>query len=43
MCAFGREIIEVATFRAAANHADDDSAHDQEGRIIRRQRLRQYR
>ena len=32
---FGREIIEVATFRAAANHVDDDSAHDHEGRIIR--------
>lgn len=32
---FGREIIEVATFRAAANHADDDSAHDDAGRIIR--------
>jgi poly(A) polymerase len=32
---FGREIIEVATFRAAANHADDDHAHDDEGRIIR--------
>jgi len=32
---FGREIIEVATFRAAANHVDDDSAHDDEGRIIR--------
>ena len=32
---FGREIIEVATFRAAANHKDDDSAHDIEGRIIR--------
>ena len=32
---FGREIIEVATFRAAANHKDDDSAHDQEGRILR--------
>ncbi len=32
---FGREIIEVATFRAAANHEDDDSAHDTEGRIIR--------
>lgn len=32
---FGREIIEVATFRAAANHEDDDSAHDQEGRILR--------
>ncbi len=32
---FGREIIEVATFRAAANHVDDDSAHDPEGRIIR--------
>jgi poly(A) polymerase len=32
---FGREVIEVATFRAAANHVDDDSAHDDEGRIIR--------
>lgn len=32
---FGREIIEVATFRAAANHKDDDVAHDVEGRIIR--------
>jgi poly(A) polymerase len=32
---FGREIIEVATFRAAANHADDDHAHDHEGRIVR--------
>ncbi len=32
---FGREIIEVATFRAAANHVDDDSAHDIEGRILR--------
>ena len=32
---FGREIIEVATFRAAANHVDDDSVHDDEGRIIR--------
>jgi poly(A) polymerase len=32
---FGREIIETATFRAAANHKDDDAAHDQEGRIIR--------
>jgi len=32
---FGREIIEVATFRAAANHKDDDSAHDMEGRILR--------
>ena len=32
---FGREIIEVATFRAAANHEDDDSAHDHEGRILR--------
>jgi len=32
---FGREIIEVATFRAAANHSDDDHAHDDEGRIIR--------
>lgn len=32
---FGREIIEVATFRAAANHADDDHEHDEEGRIVR--------
>jgi poly(A) polymerase len=32
---FGREIIEVATFRAAANHKDDDSSHDTEGRILR--------
>lgn len=32
---FGREIIEVATFRAAANHADDDVSHDTEGRILR--------
>ena len=32
---FGREIIETATFRAAANHARDDVAHDDEGRIIR--------
>jgi poly(A) polymerase len=32
---FGREIIEVATFRAAANDADDDHAHDDEGRIVR--------
>ena len=32
---FGKEIIEVATFRAAANHADDDHAHDHEGRIVR--------
>jgi len=32
---FGREIIEVATFRAAANHVDDDVAHDLEGRILR--------
>ena len=32
---FGREIIEVATFRAAANHADDDHHRDEEGRILR--------
>jgi poly(A) polymerase len=32
---FGREIIETATFRSAANHAADDVAHDNEGRIIR--------
>ncbi len=32
---FGREIIEVATFRAAAEHSDDDVEHDKEGRLIR--------
>ena len=32
---FGREIIEVATFRAAAISAHDDHAHDEEGRIVR--------
>ena len=32
---FGREIIEVATFRAAANHEHDDAHQDDEGRIIR--------
>ncbi len=32
---FGREIIETATFRAAAIHAADDVSHDDEGRIIR--------
>ena len=32
---FGREIIEVATFRAAPVHAADDVEHDDEGRIIR--------
>ncbi len=32
---YGREIIEVATFRASANHEDDDEAHDREGRIVR--------
>jgi poly(A) polymerase len=32
---FGREIIEVATFRAAANHRDDDHASDDKGRIVR--------
>ncbi|MDX1500489.1 MAG: polynucleotide adenylyltransferase PcnB [Woeseiaceae bacterium] len=32
---FGREIIEVATFRAAAENDADDVAHDDEGRIIR--------
>ena len=32
---FGREIIEVATFRAASIHVDDDSEHDHEGRILR--------
>lgn len=32
---FGREVIEVATFRAAAIHSDDDAQLDDEGRIIR--------
>jgi poly(A) polymerase len=36
---FGREIIEVATFRASMQEADDDSDHDREhsegGRILR--------
>ncbi|HEX2138410.1 MAG TPA: polynucleotide adenylyltransferase PcnB, partial [Woeseiaceae bacterium] len=33
---FGREIIEVATFRGAATAGDDsDVEHDQEGRILR--------
>jgi poly(A) polymerase len=32
---FGREVIEVATFRAAAIHSDDDHAHDEAGRIVR--------
>jgi poly(A) polymerase len=32
---FGREVIEVATFRAAANHEDDDSSLDTQGRILR--------
>jgi len=34
---FGREIIEVATFRATANHKDNaaDMALDREGRILR--------
>ena len=32
---FGREIIEVATFRAAANHEHDDHHSDDEGRILR--------
>ena len=32
---FGREIIEVATFRAAANHDDDDHHRDDKGRILR--------
>ena len=32
---YGREIIEVATFRAAANDDDQDVAHDDEGRILR--------
>jgi poly(A) polymerase len=32
---FGREIIEVATFRAAAIHEHDDHHSDEEGRILR--------
>ena len=32
---FGKEIIEVATFRTTANHSHDDHAHDEEGRIVR--------
>lgn len=32
---FGREVIEVATFRAAANHEHDDHARDEAGRIVR--------
>ncbi len=32
---FGREVIEVATFRAAAIHDHDDVEHDDEGRILR--------
>jgi poly(A) polymerase len=32
---FGREIIEVATFRAASNHEHDDHHSDDEGRILR--------
>jgi poly(A) polymerase len=32
---FGREIIEVATFRASASHAHDDAQQDEAGRIIR--------
>ena len=32
---FGREIIEVATFRASAVHEHDDHHSDEEGRILR--------
>ena len=32
---FGREIIEVATFRAAAIHEHEDASQDDEGRILR--------
>ncbi len=32
---FGREVVEVATFRAAAAYESDDVEHDEEGRIIR--------
>ena len=32
---FGRDIVEVATFRAESNHEDDDRAHNDSGRILR--------
>jgi poly(A) polymerase len=32
---FGRDLIEVATFRATANDADQDRSHSDEGRILR--------
>jgi poly(A) polymerase len=32
---FGREVIEVATFRAASNHEHDDHVRDEAGRIVR--------
>ena len=32
---YGREIIEVATFRASQDQADDDRVHDDSGRILR--------
>ncbi|HEX7080149.1 MAG TPA: polynucleotide adenylyltransferase PcnB [Gammaproteobacteria bacterium] len=32
---FGRDIVEVATFRAAGNGADDDRSHSDTGRILR--------
>ncbi len=32
---FGREIIEVATFRAGQDHVDDDHLQDDSGRILR--------
>ncbi|MDH5485617.1 MAG: polynucleotide adenylyltransferase PcnB [Gammaproteobacteria bacterium] len=32
---YGREIIEVATFRAGHDEADDDGRHDDSGRILR--------
>jgi len=32
---FGRDIVEVATFRATGNGEDDDRLHDESGRILR--------
>ena len=32
---FGRDVVEVATFRAASNGADDARAHSDSGRILR--------
>src|SRR5690606_18623894 len=32
---FGRDVVEVATFRATGNGEDDDRQHDESGRILR--------